>query len=93
MKIFITGSSGFIGQNLTKKLTGTHEVHHMTSDLLEHKKVCEELLDADPDIIIHLAARTEVQQSFYEQITFSDTNYVGTVNLIEAASKLKHLTA
>lgn len=91
MKIFLTGSSGFIGQNLTKKLETQHQLHHMTSDLLEHKKVQEELIHADPDIIVHLAARTEVQQSFYEQITFSDTNYVGTVNLIEAASKLKNL--
>ena len=91
MKIFLTGSSGFIGQNLTKKLVTAHEVHHMKSDLLEHKKVQQELLDADPDLIVHLAARTEVQQSFYEQISFSDTNYVGTVNLIEAASKLRNL--
>ena len=91
MKIFLTGSSGFIGQNLVKKLTPTHEVHEMKSDLLEHKKAQQELLNADPDIVVHLAARTEVQQSFYEQITFSDTNYVGTVNLIEAASKLKNL--
>jgi len=91
MKIFLTGSSGFIGQNLTKKLATQHELHHMASDLLEHRKVQEELLHANPDIIVHLAARTEVQQSFYEQITFSETNYVGTVNLIEAASKLKSL--
>jgi nucleoside-diphosphate-sugar epimerase len=37
---------------------------------------------------VHLAARTEVEKSFYEQITFSEVNYVGTVNLIESASKL-----
>ena len=38
-----------------------------------------------------MAARTEVEQSFYEQITFSQINYVGTVNLIESAVKLKNL--
>jgi nucleoside-diphosphate-sugar epimerase len=91
MKIFVTGSSGFIGQTLVKKLATAHEVHEMKSDLTEHKKVQQELLDADPDIILHLAARTEVQQSFYEQITFSDINYIGTVNLIESASQLKNL--
>jgi nucleoside-diphosphate-sugar epimerase len=31
-----------------------------------------------------LASRTEVEQSFYEQTTFSDINYVGTVNIIES---------
>ena len=40
---------------------------------------------------MHLAARTEVEQSFYEQITFSEVNYVGTVNLIEGARRLKNL--
>ena len=41
------------------------------------------MIQPDPEIIVHLAARTEVEQSFYEQITFSDINYTGTVNLIE----------
>ena len=91
MKIFLTGSSGFIGQSLTKKLAGNHEVHHMSSNLLDHSKVRQELFDADPDLIVHLAARTEVQKSFYEQVAFSDINYVGTVNLIEAAAKLPNL--
>ena len=45
----------------------------------------------DPEVIVHLAARTEVQDSFYEQITFSEINYVGTVNLIEVASGLSIL--
>jgi nucleoside-diphosphate-sugar epimerase len=38
-----------------------------------------------------LAARTEVEQSFYEQIAFSDINYTGTVNLIEVAKELPNL--
>jgi nucleoside-diphosphate-sugar epimerase len=50
--------------------------------------VVEEVLRVSPDIIVHLAARTEVEQSFYEQVTFSEINYVGTVNLIEAAARI-----
>ena len=91
MKIFLTGSSGFIGQSLTKKLLHNHQVHHMESDLREHEKVKQELLTANPDVIVHLAARTEVQMSFVEQTNFSEINYVGTVNLIEAASQLENL--
>jgi UDP-glucose 4-epimerase len=41
--------------------------------------------------VVHLAARTEVEQSFYEQVAFSDINYTGTVNLIEAARHLPNL--
>jgi nucleoside-diphosphate-sugar epimerase len=63
----------------------------LVSDLRDHPSVTNEVIAAKPDIIVHLAARTEVEQSFYEQITFSEINYVGTVNLIEAASKIKNL--
>ena len=86
----MTGSSGFIGSHLSERLKN-HEVHHLKSDLLDHQSVAGEVLLVKPDIIVHLAARTEVEQSFYEEITFSEINYVGTVNLIETASKVKNL--
>lgn len=90
MRILMTGSSGFIGQHLSERLKD-HELYHLRSDLLDHHAVAAEVLALKPDQIIHLAARTEVEQSFYEQITFSEVNYVGTVNLIEAAVKIKNL--
>ena len=91
MKILLTGSSGFIGQHLTPRLEIEHTVHHLKSDLLEFAAVTEEVAKFKPDVIVHLAARTEVENSFYEQIAFSQINYVGTVNLIEAASNVKNL--
>ena len=90
MKIFITGWQGFIGSHLRERLS-EHTLILLQNDLREHEAVQHELLDADPDIIVHLAARTEVEQSFYEQVTFSDVNYTGTVNLIEGAKRLKNL--
>lgn len=90
MKLLLTGSSGFIGQHLTPDLAKNFELHHLESDLLDHNAVQDEVKSVDPQIIVHLAARTEVEKSFYEQITFSEINYVGTVNLIEAASRLNN---
>jgi nucleoside-diphosphate-sugar epimerase len=91
MKILITGTSGFIGSHLAPLLEQDHEIHNLVSDLRDYSTVQEEVFAVKPDIIVHLAARTEVEKSFYEQITFSEINYVGTVNLIEAASKIKNL--
>ena len=90
MKIFMTGSSGFIGQHLSERLCG-NELHFLACDLRDHLSVVSQVRSINPDIIIHLAARTEVEQSFYEQNVFSDVNYVGTVNLIEAAKHVPNL--
>lgn len=91
MKIFLTGSTGFVGQFLRPKLNNIGTVIDLKSDLTNHKSVEEELLHANPDIVIHLAAKTEVERSFYEQTDFSNVNYVGTVNLIESCLKLNKL--
>lgn len=92
MKIFLTGASGFIGSHLQPLLEkNRHDVYCLKNDLLDYDAVTEEVLREQPDIIVHLGARTEVEKSFYEQITFSEINYVGSVNLIEAASKVENL--
>lgn len=90
MKIFLTGHSGFIGRHLCARL-GSHELEFLRHDLRDHDKVARQVIQYNPDIIIHLAARTEVEQSFDEQTSFSEINYVGTVNLIEAAKSCKNL--
>lgn len=92
MKILLTGASGFIGQHILPKLKQNgHAVHCLVSDLCDYKKVENEVLEVNPDIIIHLAARTEVEKSFYEPMTFGEVNYLGTVNLVNVAAKLSNL--
>ena len=89
-KILITGSSGFLGSHIAPSLKNDYEVYILTSNLLNHADVNAEVKQINPNIVVHLAARTEVQNSFSEQITFSEINYVGTVNLIE--SIVEHCT-
>jgi nucleoside-diphosphate-sugar epimerase len=88
-KVLLTGSSGFIGQHLLERIEGKFEIHRLASDLTDHVAVRTEVLAVEPDLVIHLAARTEVEQSFYEQVTFSEINYVGTVNLVESMLSCK----
>lgn len=91
MKILVTGASGFIGQHIVPQLNKKHEVIIFESDLLDFKNVYQEVLDSQCDQIIHLAARTEVEKSFYEPTVFSNINYIGTENLVNAASELTNL--
>ena len=91
MKILLTGSKGFIGQELLQRSDSLGEIFELTSDLRDHESIRQEVLTINPHIIIHLAARTEVEASFYEQITFSEINYVGSVNLIECAKECSNL--
>lgn len=90
-KVLITGLSGFIGSNLKARLEGKYQIFDLDQDLLNETAINARLQYIDPDYIIHLAARTEVEKSFYEQSSFSSVNYVGTVNIVEAAKNLKNL--
>ena len=91
MKILLTGVEGFIGSHLAPKLKEFEEVHYFKSDLGDFKSSSEEIIKVNPNIIVHLAARTEVEMSFYDQLDFTRINYLGTQNLIETATKLKNL--
>lgn len=91
MKILVTGADGFIGQHIVPRLKEKHQVIKFESNLLDFEKAHQEVLDSQCDQIVHLAARTEVEKSFYEPTVFSTINYIGTENLVNAASKLPNL--
>jgi len=94
MKIFITGSSGFIGSELVNHLSKKHEIieYDLSNghDILNFQQLKKGM--AGCDIVIHLAAYRKP----YEDKTFKDyfeTNCQGTFNIAEAAmeNKIKKL--
>jgi transketolase len=110
---FITGSTGFIGANLVRKLIENKEnkVHILTreksnlwrikdilnnsnlfshtGDLLEIEGLKKILHEIRPDYIIHTAVYGGLpSEKDISKIT--QTNYIGTVNLLEASKGLDY---
>lgn len=104
MKIAVTGASGFIGTNLLEKfIADGHEVINIDfhkpkiekrkkywknvdiTDLKEFEKV---LVDFQPDYVVHLAARTDLDGKKLEDYS---ANTVGVENLMNIIHQLPQL--
>jgi UDP-glucuronate 4-epimerase len=73
MKIVLTGSEGFIGSNLKKKLLEkNHEL--ICYDLLLNKDIKDFTLNGDEDFVIHLAAKANVRDSVKNPAPYFITN-------------------
>lgn len=91
MKILITGSKGFVGTHLTNRLKNNNEV--VGFDLVDKKDVLDEkLLDnylKGVDIVIHLAAFVDGNESWKKAETYLVNNGLGTYKVIKSAIKNK----
>jgi nucleoside-diphosphate-sugar epimerase len=83
--MLITGASGFIGQHLVEEFTD-YDIA-VLGDLFDPQLdyYAEGWL---PDIVIHLAAKSEVAHSFDNYLEVSKVNYLGTVGLAESHRRL-----
>lgn len=85
MKMLMTGATGFIGQHLMTEFADFDIA--VLGDLADPKLdyYAEGWL---PDIVIHLAAKSEVAHSFDNYLEVAQVNYVGTVALAESQRRL-----
>jgi len=85
MRIAITGSKGFIGRRLMKKLLQkNHEVREI--DILNGFDIVDwnQIKNIDNlDYIIHLAAKLFIPESFLKPRDFLEVNISGTSNVLE----------
>lgn len=102
-KIVVTGASGFIGTNLLEDLSSKFEVINIDSkkpknaeyikywkdvDLLDFQKLRDEIVAFNPDYIVHLAARTDLDGQTIEDYS---ANTIGVENVLKIASELPDL--
>lgn len=94
MKLFISGSKGYLGKPLVKKLSQNYEIVEYDivdgNDILNYEKLKEAIKGSE--IVIHVAAIPKPD----ETKTFSDyfsVNCIGTLNVVKACieNKVKKL--
>lgn len=86
--ILVTGSDGFIGSHLVPQLEKIYEV--ITWDLKDKHNIFDaefEDMIRQVDIVIHLAALTNVNESFKNPGKFFYTNVLGTARVTELCVK------
>lgn len=85
MKIAITGSEGFIGKAIVTALTASHHEIVRIDILLGIDVLNLEQLSSIPefDIVIHLASRLIIQESYTIPYSYYNCNVMGTLNILE----------
>ena len=72
----------------TIKVQLSNKFAHKLIDIRDLKKLSNTIADIKPDVIFHMAAQALVQESYKDPITTWSTNLMGTINLLESASKI-----
>lgn len=103
-KILVTGSTGFIGSNLVKKIKKLNpiclvnkkkikikNVKKIQLDLTNKKKVKKVLRKINPDVIFHLAALGGLKKNEEDKIYSKKLNYNSNKFIIDSVKKKTHI--
>lgn len=87
MKILITGSAGFVGKHMVKKLSQKHQIVEYDlvngQDVLNGKLLGQKLRGVD--LVIHLAAFISATESWEKPMDYMKNNTLGTLSVVESA--------
>lgn len=59
------------------------EMESVIADIRDLEKLKKEIMQFQPDIVLHLAAQPLVRQSYVDPVNTFETNVLGTVNILE----------
>jgi len=68
-------------------------VQHHIGDIRDLEKLCGVMIQANPDIVIHMAAQPLVSESYQNPVETYQTNVMGTVNMLEAVRLCENVRA
>src|SRR3990167_5199131 len=93
MKILVTGAKGMMGSDLIKVLSQKKE-YNLTGatrsdfDITDYSQTLQFLKDKRPDIVIHAAAYTKVDDCENNRETAFNVNVTGTKNVVEGCREI-----
>ena len=99
-KIYIAGAGGMLGKDVFN--TFKHEIHNevlasdidvnedwiMYGDIRDYTSIKSQILDFNPDLIINLAALTDLEECESTYTNCMVTNTIGAINLMEISKEL-----
>ena len=91
MRIFLTGSSGMLGNDLTAVLSQCHDLTMLDEtvlDITDEKAVRAAVTAAKPEVVVHAAAYTDVERAEDEPDTAFLVNETGTKHVALAAKRV-----
>lgn len=87
MRILLTGAEGFTGLHFQASASAAgHTVVPLRADLTNKGAVAEEIVHAEADAVVHLAAISFVGHA--DDSAFYSVNVVGTMNLLDALASM-----
>ena len=79
--------------SLFNQLNFSNQFNSVISDINDFDKLREEIISFNPDIIFHLAAQPIVLESYENPKYTFDTNFTGTLNILEILRELDNKCA
>ena len=67
-----------------------HYLHHRPGDLIDLSSLQNVVKEAQPNVVIHLAAQSLVRRSYHDPLGTWATNVQGSLHLLEALKSLSH---
>ena len=87
MRLLLTGADGFTGLHFVRQARAAgHEVIEFTANLTDKEAVRQQVMQAAPQAVVHLAAISFVGHD--NASAFYDVNVIGTLNLLDALQDL-----